>query len=137
MVAPTRERSATRALVLGLLALPFGITYPWGGNDQTYSLAEREAKAMGAALFVSEFGNDPSYDSLLLTNELQEQERHLVGFAFWTWKENGGSNSWGVFDPAGTEVSPLASSGCIRPARERQLARVYPRASADPKLSYH
>jgi endoglycosylceramidase len=116
---------------------PRTATYPWGGYDQTYSLAEREAKAMGAALFVSEFGNDPSYDSLLLTNELQEQERHLVGFAFWTWKENGGSNSWGVFDAAGTDVSPLASSGCIRPAREHQLARVYPRASAYPKLSYH
>jgi hypothetical protein len=116
---------------------PKTATYPWGGYDQTYSLAEREARAIGAALFVSEFGNDPSYDSLLLTNELQEEERHLVGFAFWTWKENGGTNSWGVFDSAGTDAGPLASSGCIRPARERQLARVYPRASADPKLNYH
>ena len=116
---------------------PRTATYPWGGYDQTYGLAEREAKAIGAALFVSEFGNDPSYDSLLLTNELLEQERHLVGFAFWTWKENGGSSSWGVFDPANTEVSPIASNGCMRPARERQLARVYPRASADPKLAYH
>jgi endoglycosylceramidase len=116
---------------------PRTATYPWGGYDQTYSLGEREAKAMGAALFVSEFGNDPSYDSLLLTNQLLEQERHLVGFAFWTWKENGGSDKWGVFDAAKTDVGPLASSGCIRPARERQLARVYPRASADPKLTYH
>jgi hypothetical protein len=33
-------------------------------------------------------------------------------------------------------VSPIASSGCSRPARERQLARVYPRASADLKLTY-
>lgn len=34
MIAPTRERSATRALVLGLLALPFGIFAPfaiWAG----------------------------------------------------------------------------------------------------------
>jgi hypothetical protein len=116
---------------------PRTATYPWGGYDQTYSLAEREATAMRAALFVSEFGNDPSYDSLLLTNELLEQDRHLVGFAVWTWKENGASNSWGVFDRANTEVSPIASSGCVRGARERQLARVYPRASADPKLTYH
>jgi hypothetical protein len=115
---------------------PRTASYPWGGYDQTYSLAEREAKAMGAALFVSEFGNDPRYDSLLLTNELQEQEKHLVGFAFWTWKENGGSNGWGVFGAAATGAPP-ASSGCIRPARERQLARVYPRASADPNLSFH
>jgi len=115
---------------------PRTATYPWGGYDQTYSLAEREAKAMGAALFVSEFGNGTSYDTLLLTNELLEQEKHLVGFAFWTWKENG-SNSWGVFDAANTDADPIASSGCIRPARERQLARVYPRASADPNLTYH
>ena len=34
MIAPARERSATRALVLGLLALPFGIFAPfaiWAG----------------------------------------------------------------------------------------------------------
>ena len=114
---------------------PYHPTYPWGGYDQTYSLAEREAKAIRAALFVSEFGNDPKYDSLILTNELEEQERHRVGFAFWTWKENSGG--WGVFDPAATGVSPIAASGCIRPARERQLARVYPRASADANLTYH
>ena len=115
---------------------PTTATYPWGGYDQTYSLAEREAKALGAALFVSEFGNGTSYDTLLLTNELLEQERHRVGFAFWTWKENG-PNSWGVFDAASTDAGPIASSGCIRPARERQLARVYPRASADPNVTYH
>ena len=110
---------------------PSTATYPWGGYDQTYSLGEREARAMGAALFVSEFGNDPKYDSLILTNELLEQEKHLVGFAFWAWKENG-TNTWGVYDASATE-----SSGCIRPARERQLARVYPRASADPGLTFH
>ena len=34
MIAPTRERSATRALVLGLLSMPFGIFAPfaiWAG----------------------------------------------------------------------------------------------------------
>ena len=34
MIAPARERSATRALVLGVLALPFGILAPfavWAG----------------------------------------------------------------------------------------------------------
>jgi len=35
------------------------------------------------------------------------------------------------------DVGVSGSSGCFRPARERQLARVYPRASADPKLTYH
>jgi endoglycosylceramidase len=109
---------------------PSTATYPWGGFDQTYLLAEREAEAMGAALFVSEFGNDPKYDTLILTAELAEQEKHRVGFAFWAWKENG-SNTWGVYD-----ASTTASNGCIRPARERQLARVYPRTSADANLTY-
>jgi hypothetical protein len=111
--------------------------YPWGGYDQSYSLGAREAKAMGAALFVAEFGNDQEWDTLIMTNELLQQEKHLVGFAFWTWKENGGSSSWGMFDPATTTVSPLPSSGCLRTARERILARVYPRASSDARLSYH
>jgi hypothetical protein len=110
---------------------PSTATYPWGGYDQTYSLGAREARAMGAALFVSEFGDDPKYDSLILTDELLEQEKHVVGFAFWAWKENG-SNTWGVYDASATE-----SSGCIRPGRERQLARVYPRASADSTLTFH
>jgi endoglycosylceramidase len=114
---------------------PATATYPWGGFDQTYSLGEREARAMGAALFVSEFGNDPKYDTLILSSELEEQEKHRVGFAFWAWKENGDSGSWGVYDAV--KSGEAAASGCVRPARERQLARVYPRVSADADLSYH
>jgi hypothetical protein len=109
--------------------------YPFGGYDQSYSLAEREAKAMNAALFVAEFGSPPSLDSLLLVNQLAEQERHALGFAFWTWKENGGASSWGMFRPPPAS-SPAAGSGCLRVTRERLLARPYPRASADPRLSY-
>ncbi len=115
---------------------PSTATYPWGGYDQTYSLGSREATAMGSALFVSEFGDDPKYDSVLLANELLEQEKYDVGFAFWTWKENSGTG-WGMFDPARTDVSPMQSSGCLRSARERLLARVYPRASSDPHVIYH
>jgi hypothetical protein len=115
---------------------PTKATYPWGGYDQTYSLGGREAKAMGAALFVSEFGNDPKLDSVLLANQVLEQEKYNVGFAFWTWKENSGVG-WGMFDPTRNDIVPLQSSGCLRAARERLLARVYPRASSDPHLSYH
>jgi hypothetical protein len=88
-------------------------------------------------LFVAEFGNDQEWDTLIMTNELLQQEKHLAGFAFWTWKENGGSHSWGVFDPPKAGVTPMPSSGCLRADRELLLARVYPRATADPKLSYH
>jgi endoglycosylceramidase len=115
---------------------PDHATYPWGGYDQSYAWADREARAMNAALFVAEFGNDPKYDSLQLAAQTVEQEKHLVGFAFWTWKENGGPGSWGMFDPARTDASPIPSSGCLRTSRERILARVYPRASADPRPSY-
>ncbi len=116
---------------------PDHASYPWGGYDQSYSWADREAKAMNAALFVAEFGNDPKYDSLQLASQAVEQEKHRVGFAFWTWKENGGASSWGMFDPARTDQTPIPSSGCLRTSRERLLARVYPRASADPSLTYH
>jgi len=120
---------------------PDKATYPWGGYDQTYSLAEREARAIGAAVFVTEFGNDPKWDSVILPNELMEQERHRVGFAFWTWKENCAINggSWGVYDPVDCADDPTVSkpvSGCLRALREQQLARVYPIASADPNLAY-
>ncbi|HVS48385.1 MAG TPA: cellulase family glycosylhydrolase [Candidatus Dormibacteraeota bacterium] len=115
---------------------PSQATYPWGGYDQTYNLGGREATAMGAALFVSEFGDDPKYDSVLLANEVLEQEKYDVGFAFWTWKENSGIG-WGMFDPTREDASPMQSSGCLRVARERLLARVYPRAASDPHVSYH
>ena len=48
MIAPARERSATRALVLGLLALPFGIFAPfaiWAGLSSL-----RQIRASGGAL---------------------------------------------------------------------------------------
>ena len=108
-------------------------TYPWGGYEQSYAFAEHEAGAMDAALFVEEFGNNPSDDHLILEAQVKEQERHRAGFAFWTWKENGGSGSWGMFDPPGKSS---AASGCIRSARELLLARVYPAASPDPDASF-
>lgn len=115
---------------------PDQATYPWGGYDQSYSLGEREAKAINAALFVSEFGFAPGYDTAVIGSQLLEMERHRVGFAFWTWKENGNGN-WSMFDSAKPNQTPMPSSGCLRPAKERLLARVYPRASADPNLKYH
>jgi len=111
--------------------------YPWGGYDQTYYWGEREARAIGAALFITEFGNDPGLDSVELSAQLREQEVHLTGFAFWTWMENCGSPPYGVFDGidcSTTKVQP--SSGCIRQRRAAMLARVYPEASSDPNLTY-
>lgn len=101
-------------------------TYPWGGYEQSYTTAQREAKAMDAALFVSEFSNNPADDSLILTSQLLEQEKYRLGYAFWPWKETG-AGGWGVFAP----------SGCLRVSRQRLLARVYPQATADPNFSFH
>jgi endoglycosylceramidase len=116
---------------------PDEATYPWGGYDQSYGLGEREAKAMKAALFVSEFGFPPSEaGNRVIASQLLEMERHRVGFAFWTWMENGDGN-WSMFDGAKPNQTPEPPSGCLRPERERLLARVYPRASADSALTYH
>ena len=119
---------------------PKTASYPWGGYDQAYYWGEREARAIGAALFVTEFGNDPGLDSVELTAQLHEEEVHLTGFAFWTWMENcGGKDSppWGVFDGISCRsTSPQPSSGCIRPARAAMLARVHPEATSDPNPTY-
>jgi hypothetical protein len=115
---------------------PEKATYPWGGFDQSYSLADREARALNTALFVAEFGDDPSEDSFEVNNQLFEQEKHDVGFAFWTWKENGDKKkTWGMFNPP-VAGSATSSSGCLRAKRESLIARVYPRASADPTPVY-
>jgi len=107
-------------------------SYPWGGYDQSYSLAEHEARSMDAALFVTEFGNPPGDDGRLLASQVVEQEIHRTGFAFWTWKENG-SGPWGVYAPP---VASTDSSGCLRADREQLLARVYPRATADTSVTF-
>jgi hypothetical protein len=129
---------------------PDRATYPFGGYDQSYAAGDLEARAMGAALFVGEFGDEVSEDGLLLTNQLLEQERHLVGGTFWIWKENcSPSAPWGLYagvgpgqrcaydlPPAARDTGPQPSSGCLRAGRERLLARVYPSAAAGSRLAY-
>jgi Cellulase (glycosyl hydrolase family 5) len=135
---------------------PRGAGYPPGGFDLTYLSAALEARALGAALFVGEFGNPPADDRLLLAAQLREQERHLVGSTFWPWKENCGMPApWGIYDgifgsridqrcsydlsPPGAAAGagPAPQNGCLRPERERLLARVWPRAvAAGTHLSY-
>jgi hypothetical protein len=128
---------------------PRHAAYPPGGLDLSYRSAELEARALGAALFVAEFGNPPAADPLLLAGQLREQERHLVGSTFWPWKENCGQPApWGIYDGvfggqpgqacsydrspsrAPAAASPASQNGCLRAGRERLLARVWPRATA-------
>ena len=106
--------------------------YPWGGYKQSYAFGEYEARALNAALFISEFGNAPADDAWLLAAQVVEQDRHRVGFAFWAWKENG-AGGWGVYAPAS---SADTNADCLRADREQLLARVYPRATADPTATW-
>jgi hypothetical protein len=112
---------------------PRTAAYPWGGYDQGWDSVEREAKAMDMALFLEEFGNNPDDDDLILPRQLREADEHRVGWAFWTWKEQGQPPTWGVYKPPAV---PTDSSGCIRTERERRLAAPYPRLSADSSLAY-
>ena len=116
---------------------PDTATYPWGGYDQSYALAEPEARAMKAAIFISEFGFPPGdVGDRVIASQLLEMEKHRVGFAFWTWKENGDGN-WSMFEGAKPRQTPMPSSGCLKPDLERLVVRVYPVASADHGLTYH
>jgi hypothetical protein len=116
---------------------PDTATYPWGGYDQTYAFGEREARAIKAALFVSEFGFPPGdVGDRVIANQLLEMEKHRIGFALWTWKENGSGN-WSMFKGADPNQRPEPPSGCLSAARERLVVRAYPLASADPSLTYH
>jgi endoglycosylceramidase len=112
---------------------PRTAAYPWGGYDQGWDSVEREAKAMDMALFLEEFGNNPDDDDLILPRQLREADEHRVGWAFWTWKEQGQPPTWGVYKPPAVPTDP---SGCIRTERERRLAAPYPRLSADSSLAY-
>jgi hypothetical protein len=127
-----------------LLGLGWNSGYPPGGFGLSFASAEGEARAMRAALFVSEFGGDPGQDTLL-AGQLRQQEVHVVGSTVWPWKENCTlTATWGVYAgvydglpdqrcaydrPRGEpDAGPKAASGCLRPDRERLLARVWPLA---------
>jgi endoglycosylceramidase len=129
---------------------PDRASYPFGGYDQSYAAGELEARATGAALFVGEYGDEVSEDGLLLTNQLVEQERHLVGSAFWLWKENCSPTApWGVYSGVGPgqrcaydeaasvrDTGPQPQNSCLRDGRERLLARVYPEAVTGSGIGY-
>jgi hypothetical protein len=56
VIAPTRERAATRALVFGLLALPFGIFAPfaiWAGISSLRRIRASDRALRGEASAVA------------------------------------------------------------------------------------
>jgi hypothetical protein len=126
-------------------------TYPWGGFGQSYIDAEREAASMGAALFVTEFGNEPASDATLLASQLRQQEIHHVGATYWPWKENCDFGAtWGVdagvfgespdqrcaYDHGVSRVADPPQSGCLRQGKEELLARAWPVAIGARSYTY-
>jgi endoglycosylceramidase len=128
---------------------PSQSAFPFGGYKQAYATAQPEARSLGAALFVSEFGNEPELDSALLTNELQQQDAYGTGSTYWPWKENCGGKTWGIYSgPIGNTdcayqaavgkipTGPQPESGCLRQSKERLLARPTVLAAVGSGLKY-
>jgi endoglycosylceramidase len=131
-------------------ASPGSSPYPFS-YDQSFQLAAVGARLTGAALMVTEYGDDPRDDPVILRQESAAAERHLAGTTFWTWKENcGAGNPWGVYagvyrdtgsqhcsyDRAPPDIAAKAADGGLRKERARLLDRAYPSAVAGTLLSY-
>jgi hypothetical protein len=126
-------------------AAPGGMTagaYP-PSYDQAMQTADGEARLMGAALFVGEYGNSNADDDRILSQETAAQDRAMVGSALWAWKGNCDPGItqekcwpglWSVYhgDPA---PRPAQNLGII-PTRRRYLSRPWPRATAGTLQSY-
>src|SRR5262249_61357825 len=67
---------------------PRRASYPPGGFELSYVSGQLEARALRAALFVDELGNQPADDAILLANQLTSQERHRGGALLVVWEPN-------------------------------------------------
>jgi hypothetical protein len=77
----------------------------YGPLQRSYAAAEAEAHAYDAPLLDGEWGGDTdgqggSWDRWLQEN-LELQDRHLVGGAFWMWKQQPGFYNWQVVEKDG------------------------------------
>ncbi|MBO0743742.1 MAG: cellulase family glycosylhydrolase [Candidatus Dormibacteraeota bacterium] len=125
--------------------------YPPGGYTTSYRSAEAAARSLGAALFVTEYGNEPALDPTMLTTQTEKQEQYLLGSTFWPLKENCNVGStWGIYqgvfgtaadercayDSGQERAAGAPESGCLRVDDERLLARPWPREFAG-RVTYH
>jgi endoglycosylceramidase len=116
--------------------------YPLGYN-QAMLTAGAEARALGAALFIGEFGNGNNADGTILAGETAAIDRAGVGSSLWAWKGNCGPGAtaaecetglWSVFE--GDAAPTPAQNGPLITSRLQYLARVYPRATAGRLISF-
>ncbi|MHB1853864.1 MAG: cellulase family glycosylhydrolase [Acidimicrobiales bacterium] len=116
--------------------------YPTSYN-QAMQTASLEARALGAALFIGEYGNSNDQDGTILAQETAAQQTAMVGSTLWAWKGNCGSGQtaaecepglWSVYqgDPSAT---PAQNLGLIA-TRVTYLDRAWPRATAGTLQGY-
>ncbi|NNN21213.1 MAG: cellulase family glycosylhydrolase [Acidimicrobiales bacterium] len=111
---------------------PTSVTGPPNGPGTTYppsylfgyATALSEAKALRAALVVTEYGSSPGDDATILSGMVRAQYDAGVSAIFWTWKENCGSASsqcgggWGIYNsPASSTDGTLSQNGTLRTNR--------------------
>jgi endoglycosylceramidase len=116
--------------------------YPLG-YGQAMTTAAAEARAMGAALFIGEYGNPNSVDGSILSSETGTMDGAGVGSALWGWKGNCNPGVlaaacepglWSMFE--GDPSTPPAPNGALIPSRVEYVSRVYPWATAGQLLSF-
>ena len=116
--------------------------YPLG-YGQAMVTASAEARAMGAALFIGEYGNPISADATILSSETAAIDAAGVGSTLWAWKGNCNAGAsavacepglWSMFE-GDVSTSP-AHNGALIPTRVKYVSRVYPRATAGQLVSF-
>jgi endoglycosylceramidase len=116
--------------------------YPLSYN-QAMITATAEAKAIGAAMFIGEFGNSNSDDNNILAQETAAIDQAGVGSSVWAWKGNCNPGTtaaqcepgiWSTFE--GDASAQPAQNGPLIATRIRYLSRVYPRATAGRLVSF-
>jgi hypothetical protein len=124
-------------LLLGLApgSSPYPLSY-----DQAYTVADLEARLMGAALVVGEFGNPVRDDDIVLRGTTTAQDAAMVGSTIYAWKgqcdpgAGCGQNAWSVY-AADPSPQPAQNLGLL-PTRVKYLSRVAPRAIAGTPVAF-
>lgn len=105
------------------------------GYGQALETAGVEARLIGAALWIGEYGDSNDQDGTVLAQETAEFDRAGVGSALWSWKGNCGPGLgaaqcepglWSMF--YGSTAAVPAQNGPLIPTRVEDVSRAYPRA---------
>lgn len=112
------------------------------GYAFAYQTADREARALDAALFIGEFGGSQRDNGTHFEGTIAQQERFGVGGTLWDWKYNcwnpGGCDedgAWSVYRSGGPGANP-PQNGALQPDRRKYVSRVVPRAVSGQLLGY-